>query len=254
MGQKRWFLTSFIRRMYPRAHSRNSRVIGNFDSLPCSRSRAELAVAGYFVSRGLRGHRTSARRVFGEWQNFTAKCDRSRGWPQVSGNDSGAVLAVGVMYFAEARRGSKKSDRTGTLETVALKSPEWSKRAFASSCALDSPRRLTSSLGTAEGGGMAGPGGFRLCGSINVYTFLQQSPFLGGVVALHEPSCRAVPRGSFLDLFARHRAGFPRRATDYYKAPRLFPTRHGIRRESIYQRECLIPTRSPNENHGFNVN
>jgi len=244
MGQKRWFLTSF-RRIYPRAHSRSSRVIGNFDSLSCSRSRAELA-SGKFHERDI-----SCPAGFADVVHLLAeysasgKISRQNAIGRAVGRKSaattpGVVLAVGVMYFAAlaaARRGFKKSDRTGTLETVALKSPEWSKRAFAPSCALDSPRRLTSSLGTAEGGGMAGPGGFRLCGSINVH-IPAAKPFLGGVVALHEPSCRAVPQGSFLDLFARHRTGFSRRATDYYKAPRLFPTRRG---ESIHQRECLIP-------------
>jgi len=102
---------------------------------------------------------------------------------------------------------------------VGPKSPEWSKRAFglASGCALDSPRRLTGCLGRI--GGMDGSRfrDFRLCGSVNVYTFYWQSSF-----CTPSPSCTSRNVIHFLefllDLFVWHCERFFQRE-NYYKRP-----------------------------------
>lgn len=87
---------------------------------------------------------------------------------------------------------------------VGPKSPEWSKRAFgpAWNCALDSPRRLTGCLG--RNGGMDGsrPRDFRLCASVNVYTFYRQSPFLPNPAALYKPRRRLFPKAP-LRIYSR---------------------------------------------------
>lgn len=82
---------------------------------------------------------------------------------------------------------------------VGPKSPEWSKRAFgpARNCALDSPRRLTGCLGRNGGMDSSRPGDFRLCRSVNVYTFYRQSPFLHNPAALYKPRHRLFPKVLF---------------------------------------------------------
>lgn len=92
-----------------------------------------------------------------------------------------SALAVGVVRLAALATTSvrfKKSDTTSTLESnrnllSGPNAPLDSLRVVR----LTAPRRLTSYLGRIGGMDGSRPRDFRLCGSVNVYTFYRQSPF-----------------------------------------------------------------------------
>lgn len=145
--------------------------------------------------------------ISSKWQNFTVKCDQpytvSRESATVTSAPVLACLCVSLALATTSAR-SKKSDTTSFR--VGPKSPEWSKRTFgpARNCALDSPRRLTGCLGRTGGMDGSRPGDFRLCRSVNVYTFYRQSPFLHNPAALYKPRCRLFPKVFFGFIFAKN--------------------------------------------------